>query len=450
LRILQINTQDQPGGAAEIARTLHHGYRLQGHESWMVVGRKHGEDGNILSIPNQERRSAYVRWMVRLAERLWKANDRFPGSWRLGGALSWMAEPYRKWSVSVGREDFDFPASREIPDLIPELPDVLHCHNLHGGYFDLRVLPCLSHRIPTIVTLHDAWLLSGHCAHSLDCERWKNGCGACPYPSLYPAIEKDASDWNWRRKLNLYRQSRLYVTTPCNWLMERVQSSILAHAMVDARVIPNGVDLSIFAPGDRETARKRLGIPEGAWVLLFAADGIRNNPWKDFETMRAAVKWIGEAVQSKEVWFVALGESSPDETIGRSVIHFVPHQSDAKTVAAYYQAADVYLHAAAADTFPTTVLEALACGTPVVATEVGGIAEQVDEAETGFLVQPHDAEMMGRCVLRILEDKGLAEGMRHRCREQAVKRFSREMMVDRYLQWCTDILAREARSGADQ
>lgn len=447
MRILQVNTQDEPGGAAEIARNLHRSFRQQGHEAWMAVGHKQSVDEFVLRIPNQERRSVYVRWLKSLSASMWKANDRVPGAWRLSKILAWLAEPVRQWSISHGREDVDFPATGEISSLTPEQPDIIHCHNLHGGYFDLRALPRISHQTPTVLTLHDAWLLSGHCAHSLDCERWKAGCGACPYPSLYPAIKKDASAWNWHRKSMLYQRSRLYVTTPCQWLMKRVESSMLASAVVDARVIPNGVDLSVFSPGDRCSARRRLGLPEGVSLLLFAADGIRNNPWKDFATMRSSVQWIGNVLKSKDVWFVALGESSPDEKIGRAVIRFVPHQKDVETVVDYYRAADIYLHAAAVDTFPTTILEAMACGTPVVATNVGGIAEQVDDGETGFLVPPQKPELMGRRILNLLEDDELAKNMRHRCREQAVEKFSRGMMADRYLEWYTDILEQSVQPG---
>ena len=120
-------------------------------------------------------------------------------------------------------------------------PDIIHAHNLHGQYFGLRFLTQHSHQIPVLITLHDAWLLSGHCAHSVDCERWRTGCGKCPDMSLQPPVEQDATAHNWRRKKHIFENSRLYISTPSQWLMDKVHQSILEPAIVESRVVPNGI-----------------------------------------------------------------------------------------------------------------------------------------------------------------------------------------------------------------
>src|SRR5204862_2786030 len=114
-----------------------------------------------------------------------------------------------------------------------------------------------SHQVPLVLTLHDGWLLSGHCAHSLDCERWTIGCGHCPDLTLDPAIRRDATAYNWRRKHELFKNSRLYIATPSRWLMQKVERSMLATYVLGARIIPNGVDLPIFHPADQQAARAR-------------------------------------------------------------------------------------------------------------------------------------------------------------------------------------------------
>ena len=255
--------------------------------------------------------------------------------------------------------------------------NIVHCHNLHGGYFDLRVLPRLSREVPVVATLHDAWLLSGHCAHSFDCERWRSGCGHCPDLSIYPPLKHDGTAYNWRRKQRIFAKSRLYVATPSAWLMRKVEESILAAGIVESRVIPNGVDLGTFRPGDRARARAMLNIPADARVILFTGYGIRRNIWKDYETMRAAISRVAEQLRGENVLFIGLGEESPPERLQSAEFRFVGYVSDGEEVARYYQAADMYIHAAKVDTFPNSVLEALACGIPVVATAVGGIPEQV-------------------------------------------------------------------------
>src|SRR5205823_11441286 len=152
----------------------------------------------------------------------------------------------------------------------PWTPDVVHVHNLHGGYFDLRVLPELAGRSRLVATLHDAWLLTGHCAHPLGSDGWLRGCGNCPHLDTYPALLRDGTASNLARKRSIYEQLELTVVTPSRWLMDMVERSVLGPSAVRREVIPNGVDLSVFAPGERAADR---AVP----LIVFAAQGGRAN-----------------------------------------------------------------------------------------------------------------------------------------------------------------------------
>jgi glycosyltransferase involved in cell wall biosynthesis len=383
------------------------------------------------------------------------------GAGRLRKWLYLAGQPQRLLEILCGHEDFDFPGTWQLLDLPPERPNIVHCHNLHGGYFDLRALPWLSQRVPTILTLHDAWLLSGHCAHSIDCERWKTGCGQCPDLSIYPAIRRDATAYNWQRKRGIYAKSRLYVATPSHWLMDKVEQSILAPAIMEARVIPNGVDLTTFHPGDRREARAMLGIPQDAKVLLFVGNATRSNPWRDYATLEAAVERVAQRLSDERVILVCLGEKRKPERIGRAEVQFIGYQKDPATVARFYQAADIYLHASKADTFPNTVLEALACGTPVVATAVGGIPEQVKslwqeawsgehptygpEEATGALALPGDSEMMARNIAALLTNEALRSQLGRNAVRDARQRFDLNRQVEAYLGWYEELMGRSER-----
>jgi glycosyltransferase involved in cell wall biosynthesis len=224
--------------------------------------------------------------------------------------------------------------------------------------------------------------------------------------------------------------------------MRKAEQSMLAPAIAEARVIPNGVDLSIFRPGDRRAARAELGIPQEAHVLLFAANVIRDNVWKDYRTLREAIRLAAESSQERPLHLIGLGDDGPLERIGRAEIRFVPYQDDPAIVARYYQAADIYVHPARADTFPTSVVEALACGIPVVATAVGGIPEQIDDGQTGLLVPPADAHLLAQRIVQLLDDDTLRQRLGGAAAASARERFDLVRQADTYLQWYYELVKR--------
>ncbi|NER33270.1 MAG: glycosyltransferase [Oscillatoria sp. SIO1A7] len=440
LNVMQISGSEISGGAERVALMLHDGYRQYGHNAWLAVGKKKSQDPNVLVIPNDEYLHLWAKQCNYLANLLSPWVNRVKGAWRTQNLITYLGQPRRWLEVVLGHEFFDFPGTEDLLKLSPQRPHILHGHNLHAGYFDLRALSGLSQQVPVVITMHDAWLLSGHCGHSFDCDRWKTGCGQCPDLNIHPPIARDATAYNWQRKKDIYANSKLYIATPSRWLRQKAEQSMLAPAVVEYRTIPNGIDLSVFQPADKKAVRAELGIPTDTKALLFTANGIRKNSFKDYQTMQAAVARIAENLESQNVLFIALGEAGPVKQIGRAKIQFLPFEKDPKAVARYYQAADVYVHAAKADTFPNTVLEALACGTPVVATAVGGIPEQVDDGITGFLVAPGDATGLAESIQTLLEDENKQKEMSDRAAEAAQQKFDSQRMIHNYLEWYVEIL----------
>lgn len=456
MKVVHLNTSDIRGGASRVAWNLYRSYLRRALQAWMVVGRKFSDSRTVVVFPNDKERSFYSRSLLKLANQPNALTARSDEMSTLSKILFFFAEPLRWLNILRGMENFSYPGTWRLLDIFPEPPDIIHCHNLHGDYFDLRALSWLSQKVPVVLTLHDAWLLSGHCAHSFDCERWKTGCGQCPDLSIPPAIKRDATALNWQRKRDIYAKSCLFVATPSQWLMDKVNQSMLATAVVEGRVIASGVELAVFQSGDKLAARVAMGIPQSAKVLLFTANGIRANIWKDYPMMKSAIAMLAERLHGQDVRFIALGEDAPAERVGQTEIQFVPFQEDPKIVARYYQAADIYLHAARVDTFPNTILEALACGTPVVATSVGGIPEQVkpvDQKEldkgfktygldqaTGFLVPPGSPKAMGEAILALLTNEPLLERLGQNAARDARERFDLESQVEAYLEWYRAII----------
>jgi glycosyltransferase involved in cell wall biosynthesis len=452
-RLLQVSTYDSHGGAARVALDLHRSFVSKGVDARLAVGKKFEiQEDRILEIENEEHRNPVARVLIKKAAELEHSQTR--GVWRLSRLLRNVAEPKRSWDILRGIEDFHFPGTEHLLKLHPKV-DLIHCHNLHGDYFDLRQLPALSHQIPVALTLHDAWLLSGHCAHSLGCDRWIHGCGECPDLNLYPKIKKDRTHFNWLRKQDIYRRSRLYVVTPCQWLMDKVQASILAPAILDHRIIPNGVDLTIFRAADKQQSRETIHAPKDRLIALISGSVLRENPVQDLESLLRILAQVETALPGL---CLILGSNLSEQTSGKWKIRSIPFVQDRKMVAHYYQAADVLLHPSKADTFPMAILEALACGLPVIATSVGGIPEQIRGVSgmsigssssfefnqaTGILVPPDDLPAFVKAFERLMQNENLRKQLGQNAAEDASHRFSLERMADAYLTLHTEILEQQ-------
>lgn len=460
LKILQVNAADRGGGAAKIAHDLFSAYQQSGHTSWFAVGKKYFDDPNIIRIPNHVPNNLIEKAGFFAAQKCTSLVGKIKGMGKLKSFITTSARPANYLAYLRGHEQFYYPASRTLLDLIPEVPDIVHLHNLHAGYFDLTSLPALSKKVPVVMTLHDTWLLSGHCAYAITCDRWKQGCGKCPDLSLYPAVSRDATAFNWQRKKQIYQNSTFSIITPSQWLMNKVHDSMLMAAQPETKVIHNGVDLEIFKPGNKQQARDYLGLPQDAKIILFAANSIRTNIWKDYQTIKSALAKLSLMLPDQKILLVGLGDDGPPEHVERARVMFVPYNPDTSIIAQYYQAADVYVHAAKADTFPTVILESLACGTPVVATAIDGIPEQIKGLDcnvksdaysvepkdydagkaTGMLFARGDSDGIAQGLFRLLSNDDLLRQLAENAIHDARERFDQKRQVEHCLAWYNYLL----------
>ncbi len=396
--ILQVSTSDSGGGAEGTAWELCQYFRSRGLDSLMAVGRKYRETAEVFEIPRPRADFLAGRMLQRFAEWCRQRDQRMPAFRRLSRICERMADPPRLREWWQGFEEFHYPGTSALLEACPHPPDIIHCHNLHGYYFDLEFLPELSRQVPVILNLHDAWLLTGHCSHFFHCQAWRQGCGNCPHLDTYPACRKDRTRENWQRKAKIFKQSHLYVTAPSRWLLDIAQRSMLTAE--EYRLIPNSIDCSVFNPGNRLLARKNLKLPLDRPIVLFCA-AAKTSIFKDPATMAETMMRI--AAQKHDVLFVCIGSKAPLPALRRLPLRSVAYLHQPSILADYYRAADVFVHTARAETFGKTITEAMACGTPVAATNIGGIPEQVLPGQSGFLATPENAEEMAAVVLRILE-----------------------------------------------
>ena len=433
LRILQVNTADQGGGSMGSSRDLLQAYRVRGHKSWLAVGKKYSSDPDIFEIPKLVQSNGWSRFCWQLHDFLGSSPDRVSALGRLQTGLRMLANLRPRIERKLGIEDFNYPGTWRLLQLPPQKPDLVHAHNLHSRYFDLGYLEYLSGIVPVILNLRDMWLLTGHCAYSMGCSRWKSGCGRCPDLSIYPAVQRDATAFNWRRKKRIYRASKLHIVTPSSWLLEQAKASMLKG--IEYRVIPNGIDLEVFRPGSKGRARQELDLPADAKIVLLIA----HSRFKDLSTMESALEQL-ELSSGSNMLFICLGRYEEEKLLGRGRIVYREFVKSRGRMATYYQAADVYIHAAKAEAFGKTIIEAQACGVPVVATAVGGIGEIVRDSVDGFLVPPSDWCGMANAIERLLENPDLHLAIADAGRKNVAARYGLDTQAESFLSWYHEIL----------
>lgn len=430
MNILSLSTYDAGGGAEKVALELHRSYREAGHAVRMLVRHKRTNDPDVIEIDAYSHTTPWAPALA-LLERQLQGRPTFRGKYRL---LDWarrLAFPGRIISHLSGKEDFHYPYSWHLLEHEWK-PDIIHAHNLHGDYFDLRSLGSLSQQRPIVWTLHDTWAFTGHCAHFMECAKWTTGCGTCPDLKRPPAIHLDQTKRNYQFKRVVYDQSRLAIATPSRWLMSHVEKSILGPQTL--RVIPNGVDLTVFKPGNRRSSRALLGLPQESFICLYVSSyGSQPSSYKDYSTIAKAVSILTHSSVSPDIFFICIGGGSQTSPLPRTLM--TGYITDPTRIALYYQASDVLLHASNAENFPCVTLEAMACGVVVIAADVGGVGEQIRDGVDGFLIAKHDHRAMAQRVLELHAQPARHAQMSAAAAKKVQENYGLENQAQSYLQW---------------
>ncbi len=408
MNIVHINTTDTEGGAARAAFRLHKGILDAGHTSRMLVSYKTGGSQDVAPLVSGVRKMLPNRLVILLEEYL---------------SLQYIIP----WSRGL----FDHPYIQSA--------DIVNLHNVHGNYFSPLILPTLTRNYPIVWTLHDMWPLTGHCGYSYDCARWKTGCGACPSLNDYPPLRKDTTGFLWKIKDRVYRRSRLTVVCPSQWLAKTAQESPLL-GRFPVHHVPYGVDLKIFRPLRKEMARELLGLPQKTPLLLFAA-AYASERRKGADFLRDALHILLQQGFC-DIGLITLGIGSESLRFPSEIQQWsLGNLMDETSVAAVYSAADLLVSPSLADNLPNTILESLACGTPVVAFNTGGVAEIVRSMETGYLATYQDANDLATGIQLLLRKSELRARMSRNCREVAEREYSLELQARRYLELYAALIA---------
>lgn len=395
---------DLAGGAVIAANRLFHSFNKNGISAKMLTGKSSFENDSVNVIPHN---LTGEKILSRFTQPLGLNYIQYYGSYRL--------TEHRFYKEA----------------------DVLNFHTIHSGYFNYRALPKLTRDKPAIFTLHDAWSFTGHCGVSFDCEKWKTGCGGCPYPNNYPPIKRDATRTEWKLKQRAYKNSRLTFVTPSRWLASLAKQSMIGE--YDIHTIPYGLDTSVFEPLDPQQCRAALGIPAGKKVLLFGAMGLTERG-KGGDILVKALNKMPESAK-RSVVLLTLGQA--DEAFKSSIdipIINLGYVSGDRMKAIALSAADIFIFPTRSDNHPCIVQESLACGTPIVSFDHTGVPELVREGITGYLAKPESADSFLERILQLMEEDKIRENMKKNCREIALAEYNFDLQSKRYSELFSSIL----------
>lgn len=307
--------------------------------------------------------------------------------------------------------------------------DIINFHRV-PQVFSYLAFPSLTADKPAVFTLHEMWALTGHCRQSLDCERWKIGCGKCPYTHLPPAIQSDGTHFQWKLKKWAYGRSNLTCVAPSTWLSELAGQSILQRFKIYH--IPHGIDTEVYKPLSQEMCRSSLGIPQGKKVLMFVAQRL-DTFLKGGDLLLTALKGLPQSLKAKIVQLV-MGNQGQEiaDAVDIQTINLGYVADDGKKAAAY-SAADLFVSPTRADNLPLVLQESMACGTPVVSFRVGGVPDLVRNGTTGYLAEPGSSDDLRKGVIQLLENDSMRHEMKRQCRKIALKEYNIDLMVHRYI-----------------
>ncbi|MFQ3639514.1 MAG: glycosyltransferase family 4 protein [Chloracidobacterium sp.] len=397
MNVLHINEFDQIGGAATAMWRLHSGLRQLGVNSRILAARISGDAVDVHPLPRWRRRDYHLarlgRWL------------RFP-------------DVLITSTFDLARE----PVFQET--------EIIHLHNLHHGYFNYLALPKLLRGKRAFLTLHDMWAVTGHCSYSADCQRWKTGCGRCPYPLAYPAMRFDTSALEWRLKRRAFAQTLSGVFVLSQWMEAIAKASFLGDLPVYR--IPAGLDTAVYRPHDRLACRQLLGIPDDRFVLMFAAMNV-NDPRKGSDLLVAALRQL-PIHHRQRLTLLVLGDTRPDDCTGLGCqMVLTGRVFNDHLKARLYSAADVFVSPAREEAFGLVLQEAMACGVPCLSFRVGGMPDLVRDGETGITVEPEHTAKLADAILRLIERDDERRLLGTRARHFVEREFGLQPQAGKYL-----------------
>lgn len=405
MKALFLNAWDNEGGAARAAMRLLDGVRQIGVDARMLVKKKTCTNDFVLGPQGRmDRVMAFLRPILEY----------------------YCLKRYPNWNgLSFSPSLFPDRLQGQVRAIAP---DIIHLHWVGDGFLHAETLPRFKR--PLVWTLHDSWPFTGGCHIPFDCARYRKSCGVCP--TLGSAREADLSRKLWRRKQKAWRDLNMTIVSPSRWLAECARSSSLLR---DTRieVIPNGLELQSYRPVDKGVARQALSLPKNRKLILFGGIRSTSDRNKGFHLLQASLQKLaadGWGPKAELLIFGSPKPTSPPE-LGMKA-NYLGWLHDDISLALYYSAADVFVFPSIQETLGYAAMEAMACGTPCIAFDQGGVPDLIEHERNGYLARPFEADDLARGIAWMLESEERRGLLSIHARQKVEAGFSLDQVATRY------------------
>ena len=420
MKITILSTFDNFGGAAIAASRLNKALNNNGLSSNMLVQDKKGNLPNVESIAQN--------WFQKKLALLRFALDRYQFAfYEKNKDVRFIFS-----QAKIGVDIHNHPLIQQS--------DIIHLHWINFGFLSLNSLEKLfiTHK-PIVWTLHDMWVFTGGCHYSRECTNYERNCGNCVQFLKNPS-ENDLSHQVWERKKEIFSKANLTIVTCSEWLAQRArESSLLKDKTIVS--IPNPIDTDVFRPIEKSIARGNFKLSPDKKYILFGAVKI-SDVRKGFTYFAEALSILKTLLskssqattlnQTSKIEIFIFGQAQASDFEGFPFkVNILGKLSDLETIATAYSAASVFVSPSIEDNLPNTIMESMACGTPVVGFDVGGIPEMIDHEKSGYLAKYKSSEDLAKGIYWILFEANYEE-LANNSRQKVLDNYSEKVVAEKY------------------
>ena len=324
------------------------------------------------------------------------------------------------FAVSIANTGMDLSGHPLVKDA-----DIIHLHWINQGFLSLKdIEELVKLNKPIVWTMHDMWPCTGICHHARDCEKFQMICESCFF---LKSKGKDLSTSVFDKKLSLYKEANITFVGCSRWLSGKAKKSYLQR---DKTVlsIPNPIDTEVYHPMDQDMTRELLGLPSGKRLLLFGALNVTDK--------RKGIDYLIEAlrkIEKQDVELVVFGQAKDDiRGLFPVPIHSMGYLSDESKIVALYNAVDMFITSSLEENLPNTIMESMACGTPCVGFEIGGIPEMIDHKINGYVASYKDASDLANGIRWVLEHED-QQALSDACVKKVQENYTEEVVAKQYM-----------------